>query len=67
MPSTEVIPNQFFDPGRIGDVMAFLGKLPIAGRGKVEILQAWSRAVGAKVSAAQYNTVEASGIDNTRG
>lgn len=48
----------------IGSVIAQLKALPIPGREKVDILQSWSRAVGAQVSGSQYNAVQFSGIDN---
>lgn len=61
---TEVLSEDSFEPGQIGSVMDQLKALPINGREKVDILQSWARAVGAKVSSSQYNTVEASGFDN---
>jgi len=62
--ANEVLTADSFDPGKIGMVMDQLMALPINGGEKINILQAWSRAVGAKVSASQYNKVEASGLDN---
>jgi hypothetical protein len=61
---SEVLSDECMDSGKIGQVIAELKALPLAGREKVDLLQAWSRAVGAKVSSSQYSTVEASGIDN---
>jgi len=61
---TDILSEDSFDPGKIGSVIDQLKALPISGREKVDVLQSWSRAVGAKVSSSQYHTVEASGIDN---
>lgn len=59
---TGIIPEEYMDSHRIGDVMAYLIKLPIPGRDKVELLYGWARAVGAKVSSSQRAAVENSGV-----
>lgn len=60
---TGIIPEEFFEPDRIGDVMGFLQGFPVPGREKVDLLTSWARAVGAKVNSAQYAVVYHSGTD----
>ena len=64
---TDLIPEDLFEPDKIGDVITFLKGFPLAGREKVDILTSWARAVGAKVSGSQYGVVYNSGTDNLRG
>lgn len=62
---TGVIPEEYMDSNRIGDVIAWLKRFPIPGRDKAELLQAWRTAVGAKVSSSQFAAVQNSGIEVT--
>ena len=61
---TGLIPEEFMEPARIGDVIAFLKAAPLESEVKVKALVVWSRQVGAKLSASQRAAVAASGTDN---
>jgi len=65
--ATGVIPEEMFDPSRIGDVMDFLIPLPIPGREKVDILTAWAHAVGTQISSSRYAQMYNSGVDGPGG
>jgi hypothetical protein len=64
---TGIIPEEFFDPSRIGDVMAFLMPIPIPGREKVDLLTAWAHAVGTNISSSRYAQMYNSGSDGPSG
>jgi hypothetical protein len=60
---TGVIPEEYFQPGRVGDVMKFLQAMPIDGDKKELYLVGWARWVGVKVNISQRAAVRNSGID----
>lgn len=60
---TDIIPEELFEPSKIGGVIDFLKAFPIPGRDKVDLLTSWARAVGAKVNSSQYAAVDNSGTD----
>jgi len=60
---TGIIPEEFMDPGKIGDVMAYLKAAPLPAVDKVKLLTVWAHNVGAKVSSSQRATVRATGTD----
>ena len=60
---TDIIPEELFDPTRIGDVMQFLIDFPIPGRDKVDLLISWGHAVGTKLSSSRIAVVYNSGTD----
>jgi hypothetical protein len=62
---TNIIPEEFMAPSRVGDVIAFLKDAPLSSDDKVKLLVVWSRQVGAKLSASQRAAVAASGIEAT--
>jgi len=61
---TEVLTADVFDSGKIGAAIQQIIALPLPSNEKTALLQGWSRAVGARVSASQYAKVAASGTDN---
>jgi len=65
--ATDIIPEEFMNPENVAEVIAFLQGIPVNGTEKKDILAAWSRAVGVKLSGSQYASVVASGIDNLVG
>lgn len=60
---TDIIPEDLFEPEKIGDVMQFLIDFPIPGRDKVDLLIAWGHAVGTKLSSSRIAAVYNSGTD----
>jgi hypothetical protein len=60
---TGIIPEEYFTPGRVGDVMKFLQAMPLPGENKELLLVGWARWVGVKISASQRAAVRNSGID----
>jgi len=61
---TGIIPEEFMSSDRVGDVIAYLKRAPLDAEAKTHLLMAWSRQVGAKISASQRAAVAASGIDH---
>jgi 3-deoxy-D-arabino-heptulosonate 7-phosphate (DAHP) synthase len=60
---TDIIPEEFMEPGKIGDVITFLKAAPMESNEKVRALISWAHAVGAKTSSSQRAAVAASGTD----
>lgn len=61
---TDIIPEEFMDPSRVGEVITFLKSAPLQSNEKVRTLIVWSHQVGAKLSASQRAAVAATGTDN---
>lgn len=62
---TDIIPEEFFDPTKKGDVLKWLMDFPIGGREKVDLLVSWAHAVGATINSSQYQQVYNSGVEGT--
>lgn len=62
---TGIIPEDYFTPRKLGDVMAFLKAMPIPGDDKEKLLAGWARWVGVKINGAQRAAVRNSGTDRS--
>lgn len=60
---TGIIPEEYFYPRRLGDVMEYLKKLPMPGDEKEKLFVGWARWVGVKINGSQRAAVRNSGID----
>jgi hypothetical protein len=60
---TGIIPEEYFRPSALGDVMAFLKAMPIPGEDKEKLLFGWARWVGVKINAGQRAAVRNTGSD----
>lgn len=60
---TEILPEEYLYPNRLGDVLATIRKLYVDGDTKVDLLQGWARMVGVTLNASQYQSVRVTGTD----
>jgi hypothetical protein len=60
---TGIIPEEYFRPNAVGDVMKFLQAMPIPGEDKEKLLFGWAKWVGVQVNAGQRAAVRNSGSD----
>lgn len=60
---TGIIPEEYFYPSRLGDVMKFLQAMPIPGDDKEKLFAGWARWVGVKINSGQRAAVRNSGSD----
>jgi hypothetical protein len=60
---TDIIPEELMDRSQKKAVIAFLVNAPAEAKLKKALLLGWAQAVGVRLQAREYRTVEQSGID----
>jgi hypothetical protein len=61
--TTGIIPEDLMYPEKKKQVIAFLQAQPFPGDFKKRLLEGWQITVGIRLRAADFNAVEASGVD----
>jgi hypothetical protein len=64
MSPTGIIPEEFMDPRRKKDVLAFLIQAPAERKFKAQLLLGWAQEVGLRLRQRDYDAVMATAIDN---
>lgn len=60
---TGILPEELMHPNRLADVLETIKKIPVPAYYKVQLLFNWSKSVGVKISASQFEAVRRTGTD----